>query len=264
VRADDGLAIPKSAIPKSIEHHLLPMSPLTAEVYPRSSLDGSVVEAMFDLYGAYYDATSLERFSADLQDKDWVLLLHDPEGRLQGFSTLALIETELQGSRVRALFSGDTIIAHRFWGQQALAFAWLRFAGQVKAQVPELPLYWFLIVKGQRTYRYLQAFSRSYYPHWERATPDPDQALMDHLARHRFGRAYRADLGVLRFAEPQGQLKPAWAAISPDELRRPEVAFFLRRNPGYVRGDELVCLTELCADNLRPLARRLFVLGAQE
>ena len=38
-------------------------------------------------------------------------------------------------------------------------------------------------------------------------------------------------------------------------------AFFLRRNPGYVRGDEMVCLTELAPHNLRPLARRVFEQG---
>ena len=39
------------------------------------------------------------------------------------------------------------------------------------------------------------------------------------------------------------------------------MAFFLRSNPGYLRGEELVCLTELASDNLRPLARRVFEQG---
>lgn len=237
------------------------MSRLQAEIYPQSRLTAALVGAMFELYGRYYDAACPELFRSDLRDKDWVLLMHDREGRLQGFSTLALLETELGDTRLRALFSGDTIIDHRHWGQQTLAYTWIRFAGKLKSDSPELPLYWFLVVKGQRTYRYLQAFSRSYYPHWERATPAPLQSLMDHLARQRFGSAYRGDLGVLRFAASQGHLKPTWAEIPGAELLRPEVAFFLRRNPGYVRGDELVCLTELCPDNLRPLARRLFLQG---
>ncbi len=237
------------------------MSRLLAEVYPQSGLTAALVGAMFELYARYYDATSLDLFRNDLTEKDWVLLIHDQEGRLQGFSTLALRETELDGARLRALFSGDTIVDHRHWGQQALAFTWIRFAGKLKSQAPELPLYWFLVVKGQRTYRYLDAFTRSYYPHWQRATPTPLQSLMDHLARERFGSAYQADLGVLRFGTSRGQLKPAWAEIPSAELRRPEVAFFVRSNPGYVRGEELVCLTELCPDNLRPLACRLFVQG---
>lgn len=237
------------------------MSRLQAEVYPQSRLTASLVETMFELYARYYDATNPELFRADLGDKDWVLLMHDAKGRLQGFSTLALLQTKLDGARLRALFSGDTIIDHRYWGHQALAFTWIRFAGKLKAQAPEEPLYWFLVVKGQRTYRYLEAFTQRYYPHWERDTPAALQSVIDHLARERFGSAYQAELGVLRFAASRGQLKPAWAEIPDTELRRPEVAFFLRRNPGYVAGEELVCLTELCPDNLRPLARRLFLQG---
>jgi len=37
--------------------------------------------------------------------------------------------------------------------------------------------------------------------------------------------------------------------------------FFLRSNPGYTSGDELVCLTELTSGKLRPLARRVFEQG---
>jgi hypothetical protein len=52
-----------------------------------------------------------------------------------------------------------------------------------------------------------------------------------------------------------------WAAVEPEETSRPDVAFFLRSNPGYTQGDELVCLTELSCSNLRPLARRVFEQG---
>jgi hypothetical protein len=53
----------------------------------------------------------------------------------------------------------------------------------------------------------------------------------------------------------------AVAMVEPDEAARPDVAFFLRSNPGYVHGDELVCLTELAPHNLRPIARRVFGRG---
>jgi hypothetical protein len=39
------------------------------------------------------------------------------------------------------------------------------------------------------------------------------------------------------------------------------VRLFLDRNAGYADGDELVCLTELCASNLRSIARREFLRG---
>jgi len=38
------------------------------------------------------------------------------------------------------------------------------------------------------------------------------------------------------------------------------VEFFARVNPGYVRGDELVCLCPLTGANQTPAARRLLAL----
>jgi hypothetical protein len=110
-------------------------------------------------------------------------------------------------------------------------------------------------------YRYLPAFCRSYFPNWKELTPTREEAIMCQLARIRFGGSYDADAGVLRFAPSRGQLKGQWAGVRPEDLRRPEVRFFLERNPGYTQGHELVCLTELRPDNLRPLARRVFLQG---
>ena len=133
--------------------------------------------------------------------------------------------------------------------------------GAVKAQVPDCPLYWFLIVKGHRTYRYLSAFSVDFYPHWQMPTPAWAQSIMAALARRRFNDAYDASAAWCRFRRSRGHLRPTWAAVEPEEAARPDVAFFLDSNPGYVRGDELVCLTELSSANLRPLARRVFGQG---
>jgi len=234
---------------------------LTATIDHVASLTDRAIGAMFDLYDKYYAATSRPLFEADLRNKDFVVTLREPSGALAGFSTLAVIEAEVGGERLRAIYSGDTIIDHAHWGTQALAFTWIRFAGTIKAWAPERPLYWFLIVKGHRTYRYLSAFSVDFFPRWDTPTPARTRAVMDELARARFAAAYDASRGVVSFPQSRGHLKPQWALIDPDEAARPDVSFFLRSNPGYGRGDELVCLTELASGNLRPLARRVFDQG---
>ncbi|HYR33660.1 MAG TPA: hypothetical protein VEQ87_05155 [Burkholderiales bacterium] len=213
---------------------------------------------MFALFERYYEGTSYARFASDLADKSRVLTLRDEGGALCGFSTLAVYERVFAGERLRVLFSGDTVVDERHWGQQALAFAWLRLAGEIKSERPHLPLYWFLISKGHRTYRYLSAFSREFHPAPGRATPPYAARLMAFLARDRFGGAYDESAGVLRFAQSLGHLRASYASVPPTHLRLPEVAFFLERNPGYARGEELVCLCELSSHNLRPMARRAF------
>ena len=233
---------------------------LQADIERAASLDGRTVNEMFDLYGTYYDATSPSLFEQDLGNKDFVVVLRDDAGAVAGFSTLAIVDAPFG----RAIYSGDTIIDRAHWGTQALAFTWLRFAGELKAQAPDSPLYWFLIVKGHRTYRYLSAFSVDFYPHWQKPTPSWAQAIMAELACRRFHDAYDAARGVVSFPQSRGHLKPAWAAVEPEEAARPDVAFFLAANPGFTRGDELVCLTELAAGNLRPLARRVFEQGRRK
>ena len=239
------------------------MRGLNAEVWEVMRLSEALKAAMYGLYNTYYEATCPQRFFDDLNNKDTVILLRDEQGQLHGFSTLACISFEYQGVRHRAIFSGDTIVDDRYWGQHALAFSWIRHAGRIKAEERQTPLYWFLISKGYRTYRYLPVFSKSYYPHWRQPTPPREQSIINTLAWRRFGHHYDTDSGVVYFPESRGQLKPRWAKVLPQDLCRPEVQYFLRRNPGYARGDELVCLTELHPDNLRPLARRLFMQGLQ-
>jgi hypothetical protein len=171
-------------------------------------------------------------------------------------------ERTFDGRPVRVIFSGDTIVDERHWGQQALAFAWLRLAGHLKAARPDVPLYWLLISKGHRTYRYLPTFSRAFHPSPDAATEADLAPLRDFLARDRFGTAYDAAAGVVRFAESRGHLRAEYAEVPETHQRLPEVAFFLARNPGYARGDELVCVCELREDTLRPIARRAFLAGA--
>lgn len=217
---------------------------------------------MYALYERYYGGSSFEVFQRDLLAKDRVVLLRAQDEELQGFSTLTVYTRELEGTPLRVVFSGDTIIDERCWGSQAFAFTWLRFVGWLKAQAPQTPLYWLLISKGHRTYRYLPAFSREYHPAHDRSMPPPTQALIDFLATDRFGAAYDSAAGVLRFDQSQGHLRARLARIPEKDLRLPEVQYFLRRNPGYLQGDELVCLCELAAHNLKPIARRVFESGA--
>ncbi len=232
-----------------------------ARVLSVALLDGALAERMYRLFARYYGGSSQAMFLEDLQAKDYCLLLENDRNQLCGFTTLAVSEHQVEGKRLRSLFSGDTIIHHEYWGSQALPQAWCQLAGSIKSQAPELPLYWFLIVKGHRTYRYLKLFSRTYYPAPGWSTPAPQQRIMDFLARDRFGKCYDPERGVIRFPQSRGYLRPEWVALDRAHKNKPEVAFFLEKNPGHGRGDELVCLTELDEKNLKRQALQAFLGG---
>ena len=162
---------------------------------------------------------------------------------------------------VRVIFSGDTIIDHPYWGEQTLALAFCRFAGAIKASRPALPLYWLLISKGHRTYRYLHVFARTYYPRFDGIEPPELARLAADLAQRRFGDAYDRTLGLVRFGAAATRLRRQWR--DEQDAHRPSaaIAYFLQRNPGHARGDELVCLCELELPNLRSFAAKAFREG---
>ena len=237
------------------------MGKLSASYHDIDRLDDALRERMFALFKQYFDAVSLEHFVHDLESKTLAILLQDNDGNLQGFSTLEVLHFETDDGPAIAIYSGDTIISHQHWGEHQLTYAWCYFAGQIKKQYPDVPLYWFLVVKGHRTYRLLPAFTRKFYPNRRDEMPPKLQKVVDQLATEKFGDAYQPAAGILHFPQSRGHLRAEWAEVNNGVKAKPHVAFFLQANPGYTSGDELVCLTELCEQNMRFVSRVAFIEG---
>jgi len=236
------------------------MEGLRSRILDRRAIGEPETAEMYALYSRYYGGTDEAQFRADLAGKDHVIELRQGE-MLAGFSTVAVFEFR-EAREITVMFSGDTIIDHRFWGTQALPEAFARFAGMVQNRRAK-PLFWLLISKGHRTYRYLPLFIREYWPRHDRETPSDAQALIDAIASNRFGQYYDAASGLLRFPSSRGYLKAPWTDVSACALAKPAVRFFLERNPRYREGEELVCLAEFRADNLRGIVQRSFLEAAQ-
>jgi len=236
---------------------------LDYKIEPAEQLGEAMIDAMYSLYLRYYDGTSEDLFRSDLADKSHVVVLRDPRGDMQGFSTVSVTDHLLGGAPVQSIYSGDTIVDHRFWGQQALPAAFLRLAGHCRAISPDLPLYWYFLVTSERSYRFLRVYFETFFPAHDRETPARDKALLDLFTRERFGDLYDSGRGVVSFRASQGYLRTGWAGI-PEKVRdKPDVRFFADRNPGYIRGDGLAVMTELTWDNLKQFARPPFRLGME-
>jgi len=221
-----------------------------------SSLGETARREMAGLYLANYDGTSESLFLHDLSKKDEVLLVY--AGRqLVGFTTLMVFEREWRAERIRVVYSGDTVVDRAHWGQQALAFDWIGRMGALKRERPDVPLYWLLLVKGHRTYRYLPLFGKSFHPHW-RVDRSDLKPLADALAGEMFPEDYNPATGVVEFRQSRGHLKSDIAFPSPSDLGKEDVSFFLQRNPGFHRGHELVCVCEVETHNMKPLTLKLF------
>ncbi|GKX56729.1 hypothetical protein SOASR030_28410 [Leminorella grimontii] len=218
-----------------------------------STLSAARREQMADIYFQSYAGSDASRFMSDLADKDEALLL-EYRGRLVGFSSVQFYEHE----RALIVYSGDTIVMPEHWMQQTLHRVWISRMALLYKQHPQKRLYWFLLVKGLRTYKYLKAFAKTFYPHWQRDEPEL-QRLADALASKKFGALYNPQSGVVECPPHYGYLKEALADIAPTLHGRPEVDFFLQKNPHYSLGHELVCLCEIAPDNLAARYQKLFI-----
>lgn len=234
------------------------MSPsLTSTVAARTDLTPADIQFMFSVFSECFEGTTLDIFQRDLSGKNWVILLKDGEsGELEGFSTLALYETTFNGKPLSVVYSGDTIIRPAYWGTPELPRSWIRTVLEKSADMPQ-PLYWLLISSGYKTYRFLTVFYKEFYPCYQQPTPPELQALMDHLAAQRFGADYHPDLGIARFTKGATPLRDGVAEVTDERLHDPHVAFYVRRNPGHIHGDELVCLTRVHLDNLTAAGKRV-------
>jgi hypothetical protein len=234
---------------------------VTGRLVPREELTASEREALFALLSAHFEGVTRDRFAADVAEKNWILLLEE-DGRLRGFSTLRIYETHGPGGEpLTVLYSGDTIVEQGAWASAALPKSWIAAVRALRERHPRGRLLWLLLTSGFRTYRFLPVFWRDFWPRPGSETPPEDCALLDHLARERFGALFDAAAGVVRFPEPQ-VLRAGFDAIPAGRLADPYVAFFLAQNPGWAQGDELVCLTELAEANLTPAGRRMWRHGS--
>jgi len=190
-------------------------------------------DEMFALFSQYYDCIERDRFDADLDEKDAVILL-TAAGAIQGFSTLKTLPVRVGRRTHYGVYSGDTVLAREYWGQRVLGKVFLRYLFKQKLRRPLRPFWWFLISKGYKTYLLMANNFGEHWPRHERPTPDDRQEILD-----RFGEAYFPDY------ESLGQLKFHVTPITDEQREVPRIAFFEEKNPTWMNGSELACLARM-------------------
>ena len=208
---------------------------------------------MAEIYFQFYAGSDIQCFLQDLQSKNEVLFL-EFNGHLIGFSSVQFYQSE----NAIIVYSGDTIVMPEHWKQQVLHKTWIARMALLKREHPERPLYWLLLVKGLRTYKYLKVFAKRFYPHWKQ--PELElRRLADSLASKKFGALYNRQTGIVECPVHYGHLRESLANISPALHVKPEVDFFVQRNPYYAHGHELVCLCEISLENLAVRSQPFFM-----
>ena len=238
------------------------MTALTGQIWRQERLCDAVRAEMFALHRRYYCGVERSRFLADMAEKDWVSLLTDAAGRVGGYSTARLLRLTVEGREDFFLFSGDTVVDRLYWNTLVLPACFCHLMMRLLHEHAGHALYWFLITKGYRTYRYLPVYFKNFYPRHAVPTPPALQRRLDAVARHKFGAQYDATTGLISAPGAKERLTPELTVAPEHRQRDPHIAYFLQRNPEHLHGVELACLTQLAPENFRPAIPRLLARTA--
>lgn len=237
---------------------------MNGELIPRKHVSLRDRNAMFVMLDRHFENVTREQFEADLDEKNWVIMLRDSHNRLCGFTTLRLDAHESPSGTCHVISSGDTIVEPHAWGSSALLRVWLHGVLSLRDRVTgNHPLYWLLITSGFRTYRFMPLFWQTFFPRFDKPTPRSIQRQINLFARSRYDEAYDEASGIVRLARPQ-RLRSHLAGIPQSRRDDPHIAFFTTRNPGHAAGDELVSLTEIDENNLTRAGQRILRTGCTQ
>lgn len=221
--------------------------PRPPQVYARyrriNRLSPADIRTMYGIFCQYYGNTDLDTFLRDMSGKTGVFLIRRRSDRaIVGFSTVALLDLNLQGKRVKGVFSGDTIIERDYWGSRALVTSFFLYLVRTVLRHPLTPVFWLLISKGYKTYLLLANNFFRFHPHPQQRYQEYEP-LVEEYSEVLFPGYFCRSRKVLDFGDSYQYLNDDVAAITDDlRARYPNIAFFEARNPGWESGHELPCV----------------------
>ncbi|MCB9674717.1 MAG: hypothetical protein H6737_06345 [Alphaproteobacteria bacterium] len=211
-----------------------------------SAIDPAVLDAVWSLYRAHHDTTR-EAVEARLGASIRQLHLFRDGADLCGFLGTRREVVEIEGGeRIGAIYLGFGFVRpqerNRQLIQRTVCSQILRF----RLRHPRLPFYFWTDALSYKPYLVIARNNRHFHP--SRHGLDPRlSAVADALGRRTYGELY-AD-GVVR--KPAKLLRDGVAEVGDDDLRDPDIAHFVRCNPGHARGDGLLLVLPVTFENLR-------------
>lgn len=220
---------------------------VSASYFPLNKLSMNDIWAMHVLFEQYYHNVEFSAFFNDLSEKDGVIVLRGKDsGEIFGFSTLLKIPFQCEERKVNGIFSGDTIVDRRYWGNRAMLGCFVMQLLKFRLKEIRTPLYWLLISKGYKTYLVLTNNFPRHYPHYRKNSSTVMASVIDQYCEKLYPDAFDGEKKILDFGDGYQKLKDDVAAIS-DELKdtNPKIRFFEEKNPDWRDGIELPCVGEV-------------------
>src|SRR5690606_20602636 len=197
---------------------------------------------MFKVFSRYYDHVAMDQFLSDLSRKSGAFVVRrQHDNAIVGFSTFGVYHLEVDGRRIKGVFSGDTVLEKEHWGNRAINAAFVRRVLWEAIKNPLTPQYWFLISKGYKTFLLLSRNFPEYYPH-----PRQPNEHLRHIAQAYCQQLFPGKLDqasmVLDFGQGYNCLKSDITPITASLRQQADIACFERCTPNWERGTELPCV----------------------
>jgi hypothetical protein len=193
---------------------------------------------------------------AELRRRERIALFR-MNGVLLGMASITIYADRFRGRPVAVINTSHVLIRENWRGRNLIQKLGFRTWLETRLRYPLRPIYWFFDTFSYKSYLLLPRNFGRFWPRHDEPTPEPRAALIDQLATHLYGPAWRPARGI---AVRSGQ-KRLRAATAPVELTpdtHPDIRFFAAANPGHAEGDMLICLCPLDLGNWLTVARRAF------
>ncbi len=217
-----------------------------------------LIDDFYKLMEMHYENIKFEKFLADLNEKDEVFVIYE-DSLVRGFSTIKKIKLEIDSDVIIGIFSGDTIIEKGYSWSMEFQKEWIKYClkEREKNKQNNIKTYWFLISKGIKTYMYLPLYFNKFYPNKNENATEIEIKIIDKYATLLYEERYVKEKGIIKNNGNNDHLKEDIIVLSEKKKENEDIKYFVNKNPGYLYGDELVCLTEISEENLTKFGKRV-------
>ena len=123
-------------------------------------------------------------------------------GALLGMAAIDVHATKFRGRRLTVISTAHVLIRENWRGRNLIQKLGFRTFLATRARYPFRPIYWFFDTFSYKSYLLLPRNFRRFWPRYDEPTPEPRAALIDQLATHLYGPAWRPARGSSRHAAP--------------------------------------------------------------